>query len=201
MKVSTASIITVICLLAMATPTLQGGLVQKMVGKLNRAFPRLSRQQKANAKDIIIQSIRYTKEVNQIAYILATAYGESKFKPIKEIKARTRPKWLVRAQSKYWPSGFYGRGYVQLTWDYNYKKFGRLLNIPLYRNPNLALNPKFASQIIAIGMTKGLFTGRGLSRYISARKGKCDFKNARRIINGTFEASKFAEYARKIARA
>ena len=42
-------------------------------------------------------------------------------------------------------------------------------------------------------MRKGLFTGKKLSDYIS-RSG-CDYKQARRIINGVDRASLIADYA------
>ena len=61
--------------------------------------------------------------MNQLAYILSTAIGESGLRPIKEMRDRAGTE-LYTIQNKYWHSGYYGRGYVQITWDYNYKKFG-----------------------------------------------------------------------------
>lgn len=42
-----------------------------------------------------------------------------------------------------------GRGYIQLTWDYNYKTYGDLLNLDLLGNPDLALDPIVAADILA----------------------------------------------------
>jgi hypothetical protein len=42
-------------------------------------------------------------------------------------------------------------------------------------------------------MRKGLFTGKKLGDYISASG--CDYKNARRIINGVDQAALIAQYA------
>ena len=42
-------------------------------------------------------------------------------------------------------------------------------------------------------MADGDFTGKSLSNYISA--GKCDYVEARRIVNGTDRAHKIAGYA------
>lgn len=47
-------------------------------------------------------------------------------------------------------------------------------------------------------MRDGKFTGVGLSRYINANK--CDFYNARRIVNGMDKARTFANSAVIIAR-
>jgi predicted chitinase len=92
-----------------------------------------------------------------------------------------------------------GRGYVQLTWKSNYEKFGDALHINLVGNPDLALNPTYAGQIIDLGMRKGMFTGVSLSHYINGSHQ--DFYNARRIINGTDKAQEFADRATKIYRA
>lgn len=119
-------------------------------------------------------------------------------RPIKEYRAAPGTT-LRRIQDRYWYTGFYGRGYVQLTWDYNYRKFANLLGINLYNNPDLALDPRYAAQIIVRGMKGGLFTGVGLDDYISS--GRSDFYNARRIVNGLDKAAAFEEYCNRIVRA
>ena len=45
----------------------------------------------------------------------------------------------------------------------------------------LALDPKVATEIIVVGMMKGLFTGVRLENYFN--ENKTDAVNARRIIN------------------
>jgi hypothetical protein len=52
-----------------------------------------------------------------------------------------------------------------------------------------------AYKIMSLGMRQGSFTGVGLSKYINADK--CDYVNARRIINGTDKAQTIAGYATK----
>ena len=49
---------------------------------------------------------------------------------------------------------------------------------------------------MSVGMRNGLFTGKKLSDYISSPV--CDYKNARRIINGVDQAARIAEYAATI---
>jgi hypothetical protein len=89
----------------------------------------------------------------------------------------------------------YGRGYVQLSWDYNYEKADKEcgLNGALVANYDLALDPKIAFQIMHKGMTQGWFTGKKLSDYLYP--GHTDFIGARRIINGTDKAALIAGYA------
>lgn len=132
------------------------------------------------------------QSVSQIAYFLATIKHETanSFQPIKEKRERaTSPR---RAnQDRYWLTGEYGRGYVQITWDRNYRKFG--LN-PDERDK--ALEPDTAYMIAARGMREGLFTGKKLSDYTDLNPP--DYRNARKIINGLDRADEIAEIANKL---
>lgn len=89
---------------------------------------------------------------------------------------------------------YYGRGYVQLTWRDNYAEMGRIFEVDLVHNPDLTLNPSLAYRIMSYGMRHGSFTGVGLKKYINADK--CDYLNARKIINGLDCAEMIAGYAR-----
>lgn len=123
-----------------------------------------------------------------LAYILATVHHETdrSIQPIEEYgKGRGHP---------YAPR-YYGRGYCQLTWDYNYRKFGELLHIDLLGHPELALEARHAGPILFLGMIRGLYTGKKLGHYISGPK--CDWVNARRIVNGLDKANLIADYARR----
>ncbi len=126
---------------------------------------------------------------NQLAYILATAYHETAhtMKPVKEYGGET----YLRSK-KYYP--YVGRGYVQLTWDYNYKKASDKLRVDFIKNPALLLEARYSVPIIIIGMTEGWFTGKKLSDYITLQKS--DFVGARRIVNGTDKADLIAGYAK-----
>lgn len=84
----------------------------------------------------------------------------------------------------YYP--FYGRGYVQLTWNYNYEKYGRKLGINLLASPDKVMEPNIALFILVDGMLLGEFTGKKLGTYVNGSK--TDFLNARRVINGTDKA-------------
>jgi putative chitinase len=99
-----------------------------------------------------------------------------------------------------------GRGYVQITGRKNYAKLTKALGLgpdeDLIQNPDHALRPMIAYRIMSLGMRQGLFTGKKLSDYI--KKDKCDYKNARRIINGTDQWKRikgYAETLEKILRA
>ena len=93
-----------------------------------------------------------------------------------------------------------GRGYVQITGRANYARLTQALKLgpeaDLVLDPEQTLRPLIAYRIMSIGMRKGLFTGKKLSDYIGP--GRCDYRNARRIINGVDQAQRIAEYATTI---
>lgn len=133
-------------------------------------------------------------DFRDLAYMLATTHHETAFtmQPITEYGSQS----YLRGK-KYWP--YIGRGYVQLTWDYNYKKAGAKIGENLLEYPELALDPEYASYIMFHGMKEGWFTGHKLSEYFNAKTD--DPVNARRIINGTDKASTIASYHRHFLKA
>lgn len=89
---------------------------------------------------------------------------------------------------------FRGRGNVQITGRANYAKMRSLLGVDLIDNPDLALDPKVAADIMFEGMIRGVFTGKKLADYFN--KTTTDWKNARRIINGLDRAEEIAGHAK-----
>jgi hypothetical protein len=129
-------------------------------------------------------------DIRKFAYILATAYLETAFRmePITEYGSRE----YLRAK-KYYP--YIGRGFVQLTWEINYRDWSKRLGIDLVKTPDLALDPEISARIIVEGMMLGTFTTKKLRDYINADR--CDFVDARRIVNGKDKANVIANYAAK----
>jgi|26BtaG_2_1085354.scaffolds.fasta_scaffold03098_3 predicted chitinase len=144
-----------------------------------------------------------------VAYMLATTWHETgvvrngkmdrTMQPVREIgRGAGRPygkKLNIRREPYYGLDHLYwGRGYVQLTWIDNYAKMRDLLKVDFINNPDLALVPKHAANIMIEGMLRGIFTGLSLSRCF--RYGSnAEFTYARRIINGTDRDSLIAGYA------
>ena len=140
--------------------------------------------------------------LSHCAYALATAYHEtaSTMQPVREAF------WLSenwrRKNLRYYP--WYGRGYVQLTWDTNYARADRELNMggSLIRNLDLAMNPGVAARIMRRGMVEGWFAGDSRGRHTLRRHlgtgglgTKEQFMAARRIINGRDKDELIARYA------
>lgn len=130
-------------------------------------------------------------DLRWLAYAFATAYHETAFTmmPVKEYGSQSY------LQSKpYYP--YYGRGYVQLTWEDNYRRMGSKLGVNLLgENMDRALQPDIAAKVMYVGMRDGDFTGKKLSSYFSSSID--DPVNARRIINGTDKAQTIAGYHHK----
>lgn len=140
-------------------------------------------------------------DLRWLSYILATAWHEARFRPVREVgrgKGRKYGKPDPRTGQTY-----YGRGLVQLTWYDNYLKFQKTLGIPLVNNPDLALEPATSVAILIEGMTTGInakdaFTGFQLEDCFNNKTD--DPIKARRIINGTDKAKTIAGYHYSILR-
>lgn len=157
------------------------------------------------------------KDPRYLAYALATtwhetgrtmepireAYGTSTADSIRRLDNAWAKGKLGKVSTPYWRTGFFGRGYVQLTHEFNYRKaqeklkalFG--IEVDFVKNPDLVMNPEYAVLIMFIGMIEGWFAGdkkgrHTFSRYFNATVD--DPIGARRIINGTDEAAKIAAY-------
>ncbi len=66
------------------------------------------------------------------------------FFPVRE--AYWLPESWRAANLRYYP--YYGRGYVQLTWESNYQKYGDIIGVNLVGNPDMAMIPKVAAQAL-----------------------------------------------------
>ena len=135
-------------------------------------------------------------DLRWIAYMLATTRHETAktMQPIAEYgKGKGYKYGIPDSQTG---KTYYGRGFVQLTWKDNYAAMGKVLGMDFVNNPDLVMLPDVAYKIMSYGMRKGAFTGVGLSKYINGDK--CDYINARRIINGTDKSELIAGYAEAI---
>jgi len=144
-------------------------------------------------------------DVRWAAYMLATVKHEcaNTWLPIEEYgkghgKPYGQPVTVTDDAGNAHTNRFYGRGYVQLTWKENYEKLGAALGYgkELLVHPERVMEPDIAYRIMSHGMRHGSFTGVGLSRYITVDH--CDYRNARRIINGLDRCDTIAGYARSL---
>jgi hypothetical protein len=132
-----------------------------------------------------------------VAYILATAFHETArtMQPIAEYgKGKGRKYGVPGRNGGQIP---YGRGFVQTTWDANYERTDKELDLGgrLIANYNLLLtDTAMAAKAAVLGMVEGWYTGKKLRNYFTSTSS--DWVNARRIINGTDKAQTIAGYAK-----
>lgn len=141
------------------------------------------------------------RRIKTLAYGLATARREvgAGMVPVREGFKKTDAEaraYVKRQGYKYAKEinghVYYGRGLVQLTWDYNYEEEG-ILN-----NPDKALEPKWAAELLFKGIMDGRWNklGKGLIHYLPDG-GPDDLKNARRTVNVLDHWQEIADYYKK----
>jgi hypothetical protein len=172
-----------------------------------RSFGALTRRQREGL-DFLLASIAADPEVGDVrwaAYMLATVKHEcaDRWQPIEEFdrghgREYGRPVEVHDEDGRAFRNTYYGRGYVQLTWDYNYRGLGRQLGMgnALLLHPERALDPQIAYRILSVGMRRGSYTGKSLPTYIAGDR--CDYRNARRIVNGLDQAERIEGYALRL---
>ena len=141
-------------------------------------------------------------DVRWAAYMLATVKEEcaGTWQPIEEYgmgqgQSYGNPVTVTDPNGNTYTNIYYGRGYVQLTWEANYEKMSQNLNLgdQLLYHPEQALDPPTAYDIMSFGMRNGSFTGVGLGDFIN--DSGCDYVDARMIVNGLDNAGTIAGYA------
>jgi hypothetical protein len=130
-------------------------------------------------------------DIRWLAYMLATTYHETACRmwPVTEYGSDSYLK-----DKPYWP--YIGRGYVQLTWEDNYRNASAALSLiddrDLVVHPEVALDSLIAARVMFRGMAEGWFTGRKLGQYFDDDTD--DPVNARQIINGNDDDMLIAGY-------
>ena len=178
---------------------------KKFFQAYNATFGKLDRKQMQGLHALLAaaEADPHLTDIRWLAYMLATVQHEcgGRWRPIREFTRGKgmkygKPVVVKDPQGKKYRNVYYGRGYVQLTWDFNYRKMGKLLKNRLLYEPDLALRPSVAYKIMSEGMRRGTFTQRKLSDYIHGKK--ADYVGARWIINGTDRNVKIARNAVKL---
>jgi len=159
--------------------------------------PSLSPEEVAGCERILAACAAEAFPVSWAAEVLATDYHETAgtMTPIREYgKGHGKPYGKPGRNGGQVP---YGRGDVQLTWDENYERADRELNLggALIANYELALDPAISARIIVRGMEQGWFTGKRLGDYLPGQADVHQFANSRRVVNGLDKAALIAGYA------
>lgn len=158
---------------------------EKFFNNYRKIFGKLTQSQ-VEGLEFLLHRLENSERIEsneKRAYTLASVKWETAdtFQPVTEYGSE---KYLK--SKPYYP--YIGEGYIQLTWIDNYRKFGKALGIDLVKYPKMASEPETAWLILEIGMTDDKygvqdadFTAWTLEDFFD--EGKCDFYNARKIIN------------------
>lgn len=173
--------------------------VSELLIKKIKSLPSLAydgKEQLAKTVMLLCKSLYYENPAIW-AYIMATVEHETNatFYPVIEAYYLPEEQRKRYIKGKQYGPKYYGRGLVQLTWEYNYLKYSNILGSDFIEDPDLVLDPSTSVFILIHGMITGSFTGRALSRYINSSNK--DFVNARRIVNGFVDSNRTV--AKKIA--
>ena len=165
-----------------------------------KRFGRLSQSQVDGLNDLLgfVERDENFTDPRQIAYMLATVKHEcaDTWKPVVERgpidyfdKYEPGTKIGDRLGNTEPGDGYRYRGRA------NYRRAGRRIgmNTLLLEDPDLVLKPGIAYQVMSVGMRWGIFTGKCIGDYIDGER--CDYKNARRVINGLDRWDVIARYA------
>lgn len=138
---------------------------------------------------LVLEALNWQKitDSNTVAYAFATIEHETAhtFEPIEEIEGKSQAKKFDYSGGE----NFFGRGFIQLTHDYNYKDYSSAIGLEnkLYEDPNLALDPENAAKIFAVWFKRNVHEISKTGDFVEARNG----------INGTDKAEDIASVAKK----
>ena len=211
-----------------AKPVLGSISISSLVSLYEKEYGTLLSNNRAGLKSILTtaKQDKDIQSVAEFAYMLATVKHEtaSTFRAIEEYgkgagRAYGKEVTVINPLTKKSVNNkYYGRGYVQLTWGYNYQRLdhylgygsypnrfktkvadynkGYTISSPaksVYLNPEQALKSDIAYKCMIWGMQGGHFTGAKVSRFI--KSSSVDYYNARKVINGLDKAHVIAGYA------
>lgn len=144
------------------------------------------------------------------AYMLATAWHETAktMQPVREAFNLSEA-WRKR-NLRYWP--WYGRGYVQTTWESNYARLDTEAAVAgltkpgeILANPDLAMRPDIAAFALRRGMEGGWYDAQGKTMAqrlpVKGVATLTQYINARYLVNIQDKADLIEDYAQAFERA
>lgn len=166
-------------------------------GDAGELFPTMTQSQFSGIEETL-KCAAGKLPLSWCAYTLASEYHETgaRMQAVRE-GFDVSDEWR-RRNLRYYP--WYGRGEIQLTWEKNYAFATKRLRelgyaVDLVANPDQTLEPQISTAILVHGMLEGWFTGKKLRDYLPNEPTRQQYRNARRIVNGTDRADLIAGYA------
>jgi peptidoglycan L-alanyl-D-glutamate endopeptidase CwlK len=153
---------------AAALPEVANIVTEDVVAQM---LPHAKRSTVTELYPLILNALeeRGAADVHMVLYAFATINPEtSNALPIAEYGGK---------QARYAP--YYGRGYIQLTWQGNYEAAGAALGLDLVNNPDLAMEPQNAARIMA-----WFLTSEGRESRLRTAFANNDQVAMRKVVNG-----------------
>jgi predicted chitinase len=82
-----------------------------------------------------------------------------------------------------------GRGFNQLTYKENYKKYSDILNLDLVKNPDLVNDPKIAAKVAAAYFVRNFKNNAAIVKARYGANNINDFKDAKTAVNAFYNAN------------
>jgi len=188
--------------------TLVNNLAEMTINLIDGNFPVYTHVLKNNIAELLFFCNKYGLNSDETAYVLATAFRETRFGSSGPIEEGAYYNDLVenityaKAENDYGKGSdrgkdlgnteegdgflFRGRGFAQLTGRKNYQQmqnlFGEKYDVDMVNNPDVvATNSTLAAEFTVYGMVNGSFTGYS---FVDAAATDDFFFNSRQIING-----------------
>lgn len=179
-----------------------GDIEAKLLKKMERFTLPVSSDKYGLADAVkIVCSHMYRESIHYPSYIMATCEHETagQLVPLRE-GDHLSPGAADRHRETLSYKPWFAHGYVGLTHDYNFRKYGVLLGVgdAFVDDPMLTLDKSVALFILVHGMITGAFTGRKLDQYLV--NGSFDAIQARRIVNGVRPGDTLPDRALDIAK-
>jgi hypothetical protein len=124
---------------------------------------------------------------------------------IKRLNAAWKAGKLKWVKTPYWNAGWFGRGFVQLTHEANYKGPARTavlqqFNVDIHKDRDAVMRPDIAAFILVRGMLEGWFTGKKLAEYVDDldeddAADLIEYLVSRKVVNGKDRAKEIADLA------
>ena len=145
-----------------------------------------------NINTILSTARWYGLSLEQTAYLLGTTEHETKgtYEAVEEAFYTPNPE-ANQKLLPYYP--YIGRGFVQTTHDYNYKKVDDTFGTQTVKSPkDMNADPLLAALTMVHGTKEGWY-GRKLDEFINSKNK--DYTGARQAVNDTDRADLVSKYA------
>jgi len=172
----------------------------KLVNKLTTVVSGLTAEQISNARLIVAEAAKVTKDERIAAYLLATAYSDSNLIPAVEKLSENAA--IKKVQESYFKLGYESRAFTcasGVTIQTKCLNILKELGVKVADRKKDLLKAENAAKVLVHGAMRGIFTARKLTDFISGAV--ADFKKARLALNGDNKDLVIAALCEKILKA